>query len=592
MATTAGAPGITYDAHAAHVDDRPFIRKYIFSTDHKIIGIQFLLMSLVFLFVGGTLAMMMRWQLGFPGRPLPAGGVLPESMASGGVILPEFYNSLVTMHGTFMVFFAIMPLLVGVFGNFLIPLKIGAPDMAFPRINMASFWTAVPAGLFMVAGFFVEGGAAGAGWTSYAPLSERADYSGVALGQIFWCISLVILGLSSIMGSFNYITTVINMRAPGMTWFRLPLSIWALFVTSCLVLLAIPVLSGAAIMLLFDQTIGTHFFNATNGGAPLLWQHLFWFFGHPEVYILILPAMGFASDIIANGARKPVFGYTSMVLAIIAIGFLGWGVWGHHMFQSGMNPTLGTTFMISTLLIAVPSAIKTFNWLGTLWHGNITFHVPMLHSLAFVSMFVIGGLSGVFMAATPVDIYIHDTYFIVAHLHYVLFGGSLFAIFGAVTYWYPKMFGRLMNPFWGRVHFGLTLVFYNFVFFPMHQLGLHGHMRRIYDPTQYEFLKPLQPLNTFISISAFLLFASQIIFALNFIISWFKGEKASDNPWRDNGLEWTVPSPPPHGNFATMPHVYRGPYEYSSPQSDDDFLPQNVPIGTRGPSMKPQPAGD
>ena len=593
MATTAtGAPGYTYGAEAAHVDDRPFIRKYIFSTDHKIIGIQFLLMSLLFLFVGGTLAMMIRWQLGFPGKPLPAGSVLPESMASGGVILPEFYNSLVTMHGTFMVFFAIMPLLVGVFGNFLIPLKIGAPDMAFPRINMASFWTAVPAGLIMVAGFFVEGGAAGAGWTSYAPLSERPEYSGVQLGQIFWCISLVILGLSSIMGSFNYITTVINLRAPGMTWFRLPLSIWALFVTSCLVLLAIPVLSGAAIMLLFDQTIGTHFFAPTGGGEPLLWQHLFWFFGHPEVYILILPGMGMASDIIANGARKPVFGYTSMVIAIIAIGFLGWGVWGHHMFQSGMNPTLGTTFMISTLLIAVPSAIKTFNWLGTIWQGNITFHVPMLHSLAFVSMFVIGGLSGVFMATTPVDIYIHDTYFIVAHLHYVLFGGSLFAIFGAVTYWYPKMFGRLMNPFWGRVHFALTLVFYNCVFFPMHQLGLHGHMRRIYDPTQYEFLKPLQPLNTFISISAFLLFATQFIFAANFIISWFKGEKAPNNPWRDNGLEWTVSSPAPHGNFATVPHVYRGPYEYSSPQSDDDFLPQNVPIGTRGPSMQAHPAGD
>src|SRR5687767_3720667 len=380
MATTATLHGELSGTHA-HVDDRPFIRKYIFSTDHKIIGIQFLLMSLFFLLVGGVLAMMMRWQLGYPNTAMPGGTALPEAMAPGGVILPEFYNSLVTMHGTFMVFFAIMPLLVGVFGNYLIPLKIGAPDMAFPRINMASFWIAVPAGFIMIAGFFVEGGHAAAGWTSYAPLSASPEHSGVSNGQILWCVSLIILGLSSILGSFNYITTVINMRAPGMNWFRLPLSIWSLFVTAVLVLLAMPVLSGALIMLLFDQTIGTHFFlpnaDPTKAGQPLLWQHLFWFFGHPEVYILILPAMGFASDIIANGARKPVFGYNMMVASIIAIAFLGWIVWGHHMFQSGMNPTLGNSFMISTMLIAVPSAIKVFNWLGTLWMGNIRFHVPM-----------------------------------------------------------------------------------------------------------------------------------------------------------------------------------------------------------------------
>ena len=558
-----------------HRDDRTFIRRYIFSTDHKIIGIQFLLMSLIFLLAGGALAMLMRWQLGFPGRPLPIGNLFPETMVQNGVILPEFYDSLVTMHGTFMVFFAIMPLLVGVFGNYLIPLKIGAPDMAFPRINMASFWIAVPAGVLMLSGFFVEGGHAAAGWTSYAPLSASSEYTGVSTGQIIWCVSLIVLGLSSILGSFNYITTIINMRAPGMNWFRLPLSIWSLFITAILVLLAMPVLSGAIIMLLFDQTLGTHFFLPPKGGQPLLWQHLFWFFGHPEVYILILPAMGMASDIIANGSRKPIFGYVSMVLALMGIGVLGWGVWGHHMFMSGMNPTLGTGFMISTLLISVPSAIKVFNWMGTMWRGNLHFHVPMLHAVSFVAMFVIGGLSGVFMAASPVDIYIHDTYFIVAHLHYVLFGGSLFAIFASITYWYPKMFGRLMSPRWGKVHFWLTFVFYNLVFFPMHQLGLHGHMRRLYDPSQYEFLKPLQPLNTFISISAFLLFASQLIFAVNFIASWFTGAKAGPNPWHDNGLEWTLPSPPPHGNFEVTPTVYRGPYEYSSPLVEEDWLPQD-----------------
>ena len=561
---------------AAHVEahELSFLRKYIFSTDHKIIGIQFLLMSFVFLLFGGLMAMMVRWQLGFPERPLPAGQLLPETMAPGGILLPEFYNSLVTMHGTIMVFFAIMPLLVGVFGNFLIPLKIGAPDMAFPRLNMASFWIAFSAGILMMAGFFVEGGHAAAGWTAYAPLSADPEWTGVSGGQQIWLLSLAILGLASIMGALNYITTIVNLRAPGMTWFRMPLSIWSLFVTAILVLLAIPILSGAAIMLFFDQTIGTHFFDWTDGGQVILWQHLFWYFGHPEVYILILPAMGMVSDIIANGSRKPVFGYHSMVFALISIAFLGWVVWGHHMFQSGMNPTLGMTFMISTMIIAVPSAIKVFNWMGTMWRGNIRFHVPMLHSVGFVAMFVIGGLSGIFMAATPVDIYIHDTYFIVAHIHYVLFGGSLFAIFGAVTYWYPKMFGRMMNSTVGKVHFWLTFLFYNMTFFPMHDLGIAGHMRRIYDPSQYEFLQPLAPLNRFITVSALLLFTVQILFAVNFVMSWFNGKKAPENPWDANGLEWTVPSPPPHGNFAKVPTVYRGPYEYSSPLVEDDFLPQ------------------
>src|SRR5947209_7219405 len=438
------------------------------------------------------------WQLAFPGQPMPGGGILPDTMAPGGVILPEYYIQLVTMHGTFMVFFAIMPLLVGVYANFLIPLKIGTHDMAFPRINMASFWLAFAAGLVMFASLFVPDGAARAGWTMYVPLSARHDYSGASLGQELWSVSIILLGLSSILGSLNYITTVINNRAPGMTWFRLPLSVWSLFITAILGLLALPVLSGAAIMLLFDQVLNTHFFDTTAGGQALLWQHLFWFFGHPEVYILILPAMGMVSDIIANGSRKPIFGYHSMVFAIIAIAFLGWIVWGHHMFMSGMNPTLGSSFMVSTLVIAVPSAVKVFNWMGTMWRGNIRFHVPMLNAVAFVAMFAIGGLSGIYMAATPVDMFIHDTYFIVAHLHYVLFGGSLFALFAAIPYWFPKMFGRMMSERWGKVHFWLTFVFYNLTFFPMHILGNAGHMRRIYDPTQYDFLKPYQPMNEFI----------------------------------------------------------------------------------------------
>lgn len=574
---------MVHAAEGGHHDhhELPFIRKYIFSTDHKMIAKQFMFVSLFFLVIGGLLAAMMRWQLGYPSQPMPGGMMLPDAMMAptpnGAIMLPEFYNSLVTMHGTIMIFFAIMPLLVGLFGNLLIPLQIGAEDMAFPRLNMISFWLAVPAGILMLASFAVEGGAAGAGWTSYAPLSASGEWTGVYLGQQLWLASLTILGFSSLVGAVNYITTVINMRAPGMTWFRMPLATWSLFITAILVLLAIPVLAGALIMLLFDQTIGTGFFRPEVGGEPLLWQHLFWFFGHPEVYILILPAMGIASEVLSNRARKPIFGYHSMVLAIIGIGFLGWIVWGHHMFMSGMNPLLGTSFMISTMAIAVPSAIKTFNWMATVWKGDIHLDSPMLYALAFVSMFIIGGLSGIFMASTPVDIYIHDTYFIVAHIHYVLFGGSLFAIFAGITFWYPKMFGRMMNESLNKLHFGLTIVLYNLVFWPMHNLGLQGMMRRIYDFTQYEYLAPLQPMNEFISISVFLLVATQSIYAFNFFWSLFKGEKASDNPWDSNTLEWTVPSPPPHGNFPEMPVVYRGPYEYSSPESETDFYPQTTP---------------
>jgi len=462
-----------------------------------------------------------------------------------------------------------MPLLVGVYANFLIPLKIGTHDMAFPRINMWSFWSFFAAGLVMLSSLFVPDGAARAGWTMYAPLSARHDLSGASFGQELWSVSIILVGLSSILGSLNYITTIINNRAPGMTWFRMPLSVWSLFITAILGLLALPVLSGAAIMLLFDQIIGTHFFDPAAGGQA----------------ILILPAMGMVSDIIANGSRKPIFGYHSMVFAIVAIAFLGWIVWGHHMFVSGMNPTLGSSFMVSTLVIAVPSAVKTFNWMGTMWRGNIKFTVPMLNAVAFVAMFVIGGLSGIFMAATPVDMQIHDTYFIVAHLHYVLFGGSLFALFAAIPYWYPKMFGRLMSERWGKVHFWLTFIFYNCTFFPMHITGMAGEMRRLYDPNQYTFLQPYQPIRVFISISAFLLFATQIIFFVNFWWSLKKGKPAGLNPWQDNGLEWTLPSPAPHGNWERVPTVYRGPYEFSSPQVPEDYLPQTRKLpGDREPA--------
>jgi len=575
---------VAHGAHDTH-HEPGFIRKYIFSTDHKTIGKQFLWVSLFMLIIGGLLAMLVRHQLAWPNEPVPGMGWVPEPQMVGGVMSPSFYNSAFTMHATIMIFFAVMPILIGAFGNFLIPLMIGARDMAFPVLNMLSFWVALVAGIIMIAGFLVPGGHAAAGWTSYAPLSAVPAYTGVDWGQNLWIISLIVLGVSSLMGSINYITTVINMRAPGMTWFRLPLVIWALFITAILLLLALPVLTSALGMLLMDRMAGTTFFLPEGGGQPLLWQHLFWFFGHPEVYIMILPAMGIASEILATFSRKPIFGYRAMAFSMIGIAFLGWIVWGHHMFQSGMNPALGTSFMISTMVIGVPSAIKVFNWMGTLWGGQIKFTTPMLNALAFVSMFLIGGLSGIYMASTPVDIFIHDTYFIVAHIHYVLFGGSIFGVFAGIYYWFPKMFGKMMNETLGKIHFAITFIAFNCTFFPMHILGVGGHMRRIANPTYYEFLQPLQHWNVFITVSAFALGLGQIPFIINFFWSLAAGRKAAQNPWHANTLEWTAaPTPGIHGNFpGPLPVVYRGPYEYSSPRVEEDWLPQDK-------KLEPEPA--
>jgi cytochrome c oxidase subunit 1 len=575
MSESAGVQAV-HGAHAHH-EELGFLRTYVFATDHKMIGRQFLFLGLFMLVIGGLLAMLMRWQLGWPETPVPGMRWVPEPYMFEGIIPPQTYNMLFTMHATIMIFFAVMPIMIGCFGNFLIPLMIGARDMAFPVLNMLSFWTGVVGGVVMLAGFFVPGGHAASGWTAYAPLSASAIYTGVDWGQNLWNISLIIIGASSLMGSINYITTIINMRAPGMTWFRLPLVIWSLFITAILLLLALPVLTAALTMLLADRMLGTHFFLPAGGGEPLLWQHLFWYFGHPEVYVLVLPAMGVTSDVLSTFSRKPIFGYRAMAMSMIGIAFLSWIVWGHHMFLSGMNPALGTAFMMSTMVIAVPSAIKTFNWLGTLWGGSIRFTTPMLNALAFVTIFVIGGLSGVFMASTPVDIFIHDTYFIVAHFHYIV-AGIVFGLFAAVYYWFPKMFGRMMNETLGKIHFVLTFIFFNATFFPMHFLGVAGHMRRIWNPLQYEFLQPLQGMNQFISVSAFLLGLSQILFLVNFFWSLFAGKKAEQNPWHANTLEWAAPSPPPHGNWGEkLPIVHHGPYEYSVPGVEEDYLPQTTP---------------
>src|SRR6516162_8906397 len=584
------------ETHALEHAELGFIRKYIFSTDHKIIGIQFLFSSLIFLIIGGLLALLVRIQLGWPHSEIPILGKAWWAGSAGNRMPPEFYNMAFSMHATIMIFFVIIPILAGAFGNFTIPLMIGAKDMAFPTLNMCSYWFMWPAFILILLSFFADGGAAGAGWTSYPTLASITMAAGEGMsspaapnsgmGQVLWLSALLFVGVSSMMGSVNYITTIINMRAPGMTLFRMPMTTWALFITAILQAFALPVLTVALILQLLDKTINTSFFlppgnllfgnwaTGPGGGQPLLWQHLFWFYSHPAVYIMILPAMGMVSDVISTFARRPLFGYRAMIYSIVGIAGLGFIVWGHHMFQSGMDPRLGTGFMIATIMIALPSAVKVFNWLGTVWRGNVQYTSAMLFALAFVSMFIIGGLSGIFMAATPVDIFIHDTYFIVAHFHYVVFGGSLFAVFGAVFFWYPKMFGRMMNSTLGKIHWFLTFIAGNCVFFPMHVLGTAGLRRRIPDITNTVFEAPLLGLNQFISISAFVLGLVQIVFIINFFYSLFKGPAAGRNPWNSNTLEWTTTSPAPHGNFETTPVVYRWPYEYGYFDANEDSKPQ------------------
>ena len=576
------------EAHAEH--ELSFWRKYIFSQDHKVIGIQYAFTSMFMAVLGGLLAMFIRLQLGWPGRSWPIlGNLFPGGMPDGQVS-QAFYLAAVTMHGTIMIFFVLTTLLTGGFGNFLIPLMIGARDMAFPFLNMLSYWLYPPAIIVLLASFFVSGGAAGGGWTAYPPLSAVPQAApGSGLGQTLWLISLALLIVAFLFGSLNYITTVLQLRARGLSMLRLPLTIWGLFVTAILSLLAFPVLLAAAIMLLFDRLGGTSFFVPAGllvgsvpvdhaGGNPLLWQHLFWFLGHPEVYVLILPPMGMISDILANNARKPIFGYRFMVGSIVAIAFLSFLVWGHHMYTSGMHPLLGTAFMTTTLVIAVPSAIKTFNWLATLWRARIRFTSAMLFALGFLSLFVTGGLTGIVLAQPPVDIYFQDTFFVVAHFHFVMASAAIFASFAGTYYWFPKMFGRMMNERLGKWHFWLTFVGIYATFFPMHYAGFMGMMRRIYSPQIYAHLQGLQPLNVFVSIAAFVLFAAQFIFLYNFFRSLFRGPQAERNPWRATTLEWAAPSPPPHLNWGeTLPTVQRWAYDYSPPDMAEDFQPQAAP---------------
>ncbi len=576
---------VTHDSGGAHAHHPPtrFIWKYIFSLDHKVIGIQYILLALLSVFVGMFLSLLMRIHLAWPNAKLP--------WIEGGVMTSEQYLALLTMHGTIMVFMVLTTAPQSGFGNFFLPIQIGAADMAFPVINMLSFWTTFLSLVVILAAFVVPGGAPISGWTAYAPLSAVGAIAGPGqgLGQTLWVIGLAIFCGASLMSALNFITTTIDLRTRGLRLMRMPLTVWAWFVTAILGLLAFGVLLAACILLLLDRLAGTSFFipaglvvsdvwqKQHGGGSPLLWQHLFWFFGHPEVYIAILPGMGVASHVLSNFSRKPVFGYRAMVYALCGIGFLGFCVWGHHMFISGMSPYSALAFSLLTMSIGVPSAIKTFNWLGTLWGGRIRFTSPMLFAIGFVSLFVTGGVSGLFLAQPSLDLYLHDGYFVVAHFHMIMGVASIFGIFTAMYYWFPKMFGRMMSEPLGKLHFWITFPGVYAIFMPMHFLGLAGHPRRYPDTTNFAFLAPLDKVHLFISIAAFLTMAGQLIFLYNFLWSMKRGKKAEVNPWQATTLEWAVPSPPPHDNFAgNVPAVYRGPYEYAVPDGTEDYVPQHV----------------
>ena len=571
-----------------------FWRKYVFSTDHKIIGIQYMITAMAMAVVGGLLSMFMRLQLAWPGHAWPALGKLFPVAFAGNIMDPAFYVSLVTMHGTIMVFFLFTAVLTGAFGNFLIPLQIGARDMAFPFLNALSYWVFLLSCIVIISALFVAGGAPLGGWTAYAPLSALGEASGPGegAGMTLWITALGLFTVSGLMGGLNYITTILTMRTKGMSMMRLPLTQWSLLITAVLGLLAFPVLLAAAILLTFDRVGGTSFFIPSgiimnnrllgnSGGHPLLWQHLFWFFGHPEVYIVILPAMGMASDILSTFCRKPIFSYKMMVYSMVSIAGLSFIVWGHHMFVSGMSPFLGSVFTMTTLVIAVPSAVKTFNWLGTIWGARIRFTTASLFAIGFISVFVSGGLSGIFLGSSAADIYLQDTYFVVAHFHLVMAIAPLFAAFAGIYYWFPKMFGRFMSETLGKLHFWGSLIGVYAVFFPMHILGITGHMRRIYDPLFYDFLKPDKGMNIFVSVSAFCLATVQLVFLANFFISIFAGKRVKENnPWQATTLEWETPCPTGHGNFGDeLPVVHRWAFDYSVPGAKNDFVPQTVPPG-------------
>ena len=588
MTHSSHQPGAGAEAEGHTHEPAGFIGRYIFSRDHKVIGIQYILTGLAMAVVGGLLAVLIRLQLGWPTHQW----TLLDRLFPGivdGVMTPEFYLALVTMHGTIMVFFFISYVLVSGFGNYLVPLQVGARDMAYPFLNMLSYWVALVSALVMLASFFVTGGAAASGWTAYPPLSAvRTAVPGSLWGQTIWILSMALFIASFTMSSLNVVATVFSLRARGMAMMRMPVTVWAFFIAAIVGLLAFPPLTAAAVMLLFDRHFGTSFFLPADlivagqilphqGGSPLLWQHLFWFLGHPEVYVLILPALGIAYDLLPVFTRKPAFGYRIQVYSLISVGVLGMVVWGHHMFVSGMSPFSGEYFSVATLVITFPMAIYGVNMMASLWGGRLRVSAPMLFALGTLAFFGTGGLGGLFLGNATADMQLHDTYFVVGHFHFMIGGVTLLGTFAALYFWFPKMFGRSMSDAWGRVHFWLTFIPFFTVFFMQHFVGLAGMPRRYYAFATYEYLQRTLPQNVIISIAALVLTSAQLVFLVNFCWSLAKGRRAEANPWGATTLEWTVASPPPHGNFGhVLPVVHRWPYEYSVEGCALDYTPQTT----------------
>ncbi|MBX2922024.1 MAG: cbb3-type cytochrome c oxidase subunit I [Chitinophagaceae bacterium] len=583
---------VSHEVHEHHEGHHheTFISKYVFSQDHKMIAKQFLITGMVWAVIGGLMSVLFRIQLGYPDAHLPWLEDIFGHWAKDGKIQPEFYYALGTMHGTILVFFVLTAGLSGTFANLLIPFQVGARDMASPFMNMLSYWFFVLASIVMLASLFIQTGPASGGWTVYPPLSALGDASqGSKLGMDLWLISMALFVVSQLLGGLNYVSTILNMRTKGMTMTRLPLTVWAILFTAILGILSFPVLFSGFILLLFDRHLGTSFYLSdivlsgkilpNEGGSPILYQHLFWFLGHPEVYIIILPTMGLVSEVMSINARKPIFGYMAMIASMFAIALLAFLVWAHHMFVTGMNPFLGSVFVLLTLLIAVPSAIKVFNWLTTLWKGNIRFNPGMLFCIGFVSMFISGGLTGIFLGNSTLDIHLHDTYFVIAHFHIVMGVSAFMGMFAGIYHWFPKMYGRYMNNTLGYIHFWVTLVCAYVIFWPMHYEGFAGMPRRYYDYSNWESFKQFVELNKVISFAAILSFLVQLMFIFNFIYSIFKGRRVtSKNPWGATTLEWTTPIRPGHGNWpGEIPEVHRWAYDYG--KDGMDFIDQTTPVG-------------
>ncbi len=577
--------------HDHHEHKEHFLTKYVFSQDHKMIAKQFLITGIFWAIIGGLFSVFFRLQLGFPESSFPIMEKMMGHWATGGKITDEAYYALITMHGTILVFFVLTAGLSGTFSNLLIPLQIGARDMASPFMNMLSYWFFLVASVIMFTSLFVQTGPAAGGWTTYPPLSALKEASkGSGIGMDLWLIAMTLFVASSLLGSLNYISTILNMRTKGMSMTRLPLTIWALLFTAILGVLSFPVLVSGFVLLIFDRVAGTSFYLSEIfiagkalphvGGSAILYQHLFWFLGHPEVYIIMLPGMGIASEVLSTHSRKPIFGYFAMIISMIGITVLAFLVWAHHMFVTGMSPFLGSVFVLLTLLIAVPSAVKVFNWLTTIWKGNIRFTVPMMFALGFVSMFISGGLTGIFLGNSALDIHLHDTYFVIAHFHLVMGVSAFFGMFAGVYHWYPKMFGRFMSNTLGYIHFWLTFIGAYVIFWPMHYEGIAGMPRRYYDYSNWESFKQFGELNQMISVAVIIVFFAQLLFVFNFFMSIFKGKKmTTQNPWGATSLEWTTGIEPLHGNWeGDIPEVHRWAYDYKDNGMGGDFVPQTVPL--------------